>query len=140
MTGLRDIWICAEDLQLIRADRIVSLLVPFAPGRGAASPGDRPSGGAVFAEVAGGIRGDSLTSVKLSDCGKSPPGELLGALARALAAAAASEPSAPGACLFVFAERDPAGQMHWISASDLPEAWSPEHHPDPGPTTPRELP
>src|ERR1022692_2273580 len=28
--GLQNVWVCAQDLQLIRADRIISLLVPIA--------------------------------------------------------------------------------------------------------------
>ena len=38
VTGLQDVWVCAQDLQLVRADRIVSLLVPIATGYGAAAP------------------------------------------------------------------------------------------------------
>ena len=40
--GLHNVWLCALDLQLTRADRIISLLVLVATGYGAASPGDGP--------------------------------------------------------------------------------------------------
>jgi hypothetical protein len=39
------------DLQLIRADRIISLLVPIAAGYGAASPDDQALHQAVRAEI-----------------------------------------------------------------------------------------
>ena len=39
--GLPNVRVCGQDLQLIRADRIISLPVPFAAGYGAAAPDDR---------------------------------------------------------------------------------------------------
>ena len=121
--GLQTVWVCAQDLQLIRADRIISLLVPIAAGYGAASPDDGSSQKAVCAEIAGGTGGDALTRVKLADCGKSPAGELLAGLASALGSAAAAGPPADAGCVFVFAEHDAAGFSRWAIASQLPAAW-----------------
>jgi hypothetical protein len=112
------VWLCAADLQLIRADRVVSLLVPVGPGFGAVSPADVEFQGAVYAEVEGGTHGDVSTRVKLAECGKSPAAELLAGLAAELGSAAATEGR-----LFVLAERNAAGQVRWMSASTLPAAW-----------------
>jgi hypothetical protein len=112
--------VCAQDLQLIRADRIISLLVPIAAGYGAASPGDQALQKAVCAEIEGGTGGDALTLVKLADCRRSPAGELLADLAAVLGAAA---PADGAGCVFVFAEHDPAGFARWAAASQLPAAW-----------------
>jgi hypothetical protein len=87
---LRNVWVCARDLQLIRADRIISLLVPVATGYGAASPDDHALHRAVSAEIEGGTGGETLTWVELADCGKSPAAELLASLAAALGTAAAA--------------------------------------------------
>ncbi len=114
-------WICAQDLQLIRADRIISLLVPIATGYGAASPDDQALHTAVCAEIEGGTGGESLTRVKLADCGKTPAAELLAGLAAALGSTAAVGPNE--GCLFVFAEQDQAGSTRWATARQLPAAW-----------------
>jgi hypothetical protein len=115
--------VCAQDLQLIRADRIISLLVPIAAGYGAAPPGDQALQQAVCAEIDGGTRGDALTRVKLADCGRSPAGELLAGLAAVLGSVAAACPADGAGCVFVFAEHDPAGFSRWVAASQLPAAW-----------------
>ena len=114
---------CAHDLQLIRADRIISLLVPISAGYGPASPDDQALHTAVCAETEGGTGGDALTRVKLADCGRSPAGELLAGLASALGSAAAAGPPDGAGCMFVFAEHDPAGFSRWVAASQLPAAW-----------------
>ena len=103
MPGLQNVWVCAQDLQLIRADRIISLLAPIAAGYGAASPDDSSLQKAVCAEIEGGTGGDTLTRVKLADSGTSPAGELLAGLASALGSAAAAGPAADTGCVFVFA-------------------------------------
>jgi len=121
VTGLQRVWVCAQDLQLIRADRIISLLVPIASGYGAAAPGDDALQGAVCAEIEGGTGGESLTRVKLADCGKSPAGDLLAGLAAALGSAPAA--SLDGGCVFVFAEHDQGGFTRWATAGQLPAAW-----------------
>ena len=121
--GLQNVWVCAQDLQLIRADRIISLLVPIAAGYGAASPGDQALQKAVCAEIEGGTGGDALMLVKLADCGRSPAGELLADLAAVLGAAATAGPADGAGCVFVFAEHDPAGFARWAAASQLPAAW-----------------
>ena len=123
MAGLRNVWICAQDLQLIRADRVVSILVPIGVGYGAASPGDLNLHQAICAEIAGGTHGDTISRVKLADCGKSPAGELLAGLARAFGSACDAEPASRDGCVFVFAEQDAAGYSRWITASQLPAAW-----------------
>ena len=69
VAGLQNVWLCAQDLQLVRADRIISLLVPVAMGYGAASPGDHALQGAVCAEIEGEAGGQTATRVKLADCG-----------------------------------------------------------------------
>jgi len=61
VAGLQDVRVCAQDLELIRADRIISLLVPIATGYGAASPGDHALQSAVCAEIEGGAGGEALT-------------------------------------------------------------------------------
>ncbi len=122
MAGLRNVWVCARDLQLIRADGIVSLLLPAPAGYGAASPGDRHAGKTVCADIAGGTEGDTLTRVKLADCGKSPVAEVLAGLASALSTAADGATSDAGA-VFVFAEQDADGFSRWVAASQLPAAW-----------------
>jgi hypothetical protein len=122
VAGLQNVWLCAQDLQLIRADRIVSLLVPIATGGyGAASPADQALHKAVCAEIEGGTGGETLTRVKLADCGKSPAGELLAGLASVLGSAPAA--GSDGGCVFVFAEQDQAGFTRWATASQLPAAW-----------------
>lgn len=117
VAGPQDVWICAADLQLIRADRVISLLVPAGPGRGAAPPGDRDLHYAVYAEVRSGTHGDTSTRVKLADCGGSQAASLLAGLAVELTAAASAD-----GCSFVFAERN-AGNVHWASARHLPPGW-----------------
>jgi hypothetical protein len=123
VAGLQNVWICAQDLQLIRADRVVSLLIPLGSGYGAASPGDLDLHRAVCAEIDGGTGGDTVTRVKLADCGSSPAGELLAGLARAFGSARDTEPASDVGCMFVFAEQDAAGRSRWITASQLPAAW-----------------
>jgi hypothetical protein len=119
VTRLQDVWVCAADLQLIRADRIVSLLVPIAAGYGAASPADRLSGGAVFAEIDGSAKGDTPTRVKVADCGKSPAGELMAGLAHALGSAGTAQDN----CMFVFANQETTGRTRWIVTGRFPQAW-----------------
>ena len=121
MAGLENVWICALDLQLIRADRIISLLVPIAASYGAASPDDQALHQAVCAEIEGGTGSERLARVKLADCGTSPAGQLLADLAAALGSAAAAAPGE--GCVFVFAEQDPAGVTRWATARQLPAAW-----------------
>jgi hypothetical protein len=123
MADLRNVWICTQDLQLIRADRIVSLLVPVGSGYGAASPGDLNLHRAIYAEVEGGTEGDTISRIKLADCGKSPGGELLAGLAHTLGSARDAERASRGGCVFVFAEQDAAERLQWIIASQLPAAW-----------------
>ena len=96
---LQNVWVCARDLQLIRADRIISLLVPVATGYGAASPDDHTLHRAVSAEIERATGGETLTRVRLADCGKSPAAELLAGLAAALGAAAAAGPGE--GCVYV---------------------------------------
>lgn len=133
MAGLQNVWVCAQDLQLIRADRIISLLVPIASGYGAVSPDDRTLQNAVCAEIEAGTGGDTLTRVKLADCGKSPAGELLASLASALGSPASANPAADAGCMFVFAERGPAAFSRWAIASQLPAAWPQSTSPDNAP-------
>ena len=114
---------CAEDLQLIRADRIISLLIPIAAGYGAAAPDDQARQKAVCAEIEAGTGGEALTRVKLADCGRSPAGELLAGLASAIGSAPVAGPPAGAGCVFVFAEHDPAGFCRWVTARQLPAAW-----------------
>jgi hypothetical protein len=121
VAGLPNVRICAQDLQLIRADKIISLLVPIATGYGAAAPDDHTLQTAVCAEIGGGSGGETLTRVKLADCGKSPAAELLAGLAAALGSATAAGPDE--GCSFVFAEQDQVGITRWATAGQLPAAW-----------------
>ena len=121
--ALQNVWICAQDLQLIRADRVVSLLIPVGSGYGAASPGDLNLDRAIYAEIDGGTEGDTISRVKLADCGKSAGGELLVGLARALGSTCDAGLTSGGGCLFVFAEQGAAGRLQWIATSQLPAAW-----------------
>jgi len=73
---LQNSWICAQDLQLIRADRVVSLLIRVATGYDTASPNDYALHRTVSAEVEGGAGAESLTRVKLTDCGEPPAAAL----------------------------------------------------------------
>jgi hypothetical protein len=123
VTDLQNVWICAQDLQLIRADRVISLLIPVGFSYGAASSDDMDLHGAVCAEIDGGTGSDTITRVKLTDCGNSPAGELLAGLARALGSARDTEPASDDGCMFVFAEQDAAGRSRWITANQLPAAW-----------------
>jgi hypothetical protein len=118
--GSQNVWVCAQDLQLIRADRIISLLVPIAAGYGAASPHDLALQKAVCAEIGGGAGGDALIRVKLADCGKSPAWELLAGLASALGTAAAVGAGAGAGCAFVFAEHDRPGSLGGPSTASCP--------------------
>jgi hypothetical protein len=133
VAGLQEVWVCAQDLQLIRADRIISLLVPISAGYGAASPGDQTLQKAVYAEIEGGTGGDALTRAKLADCGRSPAGELLAGLASVLSSAAAVGPADGAGCVFVFAQHDPAGFCRWVTASQLPAAWPEDSSPGDAP-------
>src|ERR1019366_737370 len=72
--GLPNVRVCGQDLQLMRADRIISLLVPVAAGYGAASPDDRSLQAGVCADIEAGTGVDTFTRVKLADCGISPAG------------------------------------------------------------------
>jgi hypothetical protein len=129
VAGLQNVWICAVDLQLVRADRVVSLLVPIGAGYGASSPGD--PGRAVYAELDGTTEGDAVSRVRLADCGTTPAGELLAGLAAALSAA--GQLPSPDGCVFVFAERDAPGRVSWITAPQLPAAWPRSTAADDGP-------
>ena len=133
VAGLQNVWICAQDLQLIRADRIVSLLVPVGSGYGAASPGDSNTRRAVCAEIDGGTEGDAISRVKLADCGKSLAGELLAGLARALGSAGDADSASHDGCVFIFAEQDVTGRSRWTTASQLPAAWPQSTSPDSAP-------
>jgi hypothetical protein len=133
VAGLQNVWICAQDLQLIRADRIVSLLIPVGSRYGAASPGDSNVDSAICAEIDGGTEGDTISRVKLADCGKSPTGELLVGLARALGSAAEADSASYDGCVFVFAEQDAAGRSQWVTATQLPGAWLQSASPDGAP-------
>src|SRR6266851_2111732 len=116
VAGFQNVWICAKDLQLIRADRIVCLLAPFGSSYGAACPSESSLCQAIYAEIDGGTRGDTLFRVKLAECGKSPAGELLAGLAYALGSAVHADRSSCDGCLFVFAEQDASGRTQWITA------------------------
>lgn len=133
MAGLENVWVCALDLQLVRADRIVSLLVPVSSRHDAAPPGDLNLHTAIYADVSGGTAGGSVSRVKLADCGKTPAGELLAGLARALGSAGNAGQASGEGCLFVFAEQDAAGISRWVSASRLPGAWPQSDSPDGAP-------
>jgi hypothetical protein len=106
----------------MRADRIVLLLLPAVTGYGAASPADQHAGTTVCAEINGGKEGDTLTRVKLADCGKSPPAEVLAGLASTLSTAARVGAADTGP-VFVFAEQDAVGFSRWVAASQLPAVW-----------------
>lgn len=94
VTGLQNVWICAQDLQLIRADRVVSLLV--GSGYGAASPGDLNLHRAIFAEIDGGTESDTISQVKLET---QLPRKPFAPFSRAMSAKAlASRPSMPAGC------------------------------------------
>jgi len=105
---------------LIRADRVISLLIPFAAGCGAGSPDDQALHRSVCAEVEGGTGGESMTRVKLADCGRTPAAELLAGLAVALGSAVADSEEG---CVFVLAGQDQAGSTRWFTARQLPAAW-----------------
>jgi len=122
VAGLESVWICAEDLQLVRADRIVSLLAAIAARLGVASPADMNTAGGVYAEVGVGTAADAISRVKLAECGRSAAGELLAGLAQALSSAAAQAAAHEG-CAFVFAEQDTAGRLRWVVATQLPAVW-----------------
>lgn len=87
VAGLQNVWVCAQDLALIRADRIISLVVPVATGYGAAPLGDHALHRAVWAQIEASVDGAAPTQVKLADCGTPPAGELLAGLVLALGAA-----------------------------------------------------
>jgi hypothetical protein len=122
VAGLQNVWVCAQGLQLIRADRIVSLLQPAPAGYGAASPGDQHARKTVNAEIDGGPDGDTLTRVKLADCGKSPVAGVLAGIASALGTAASDAATYAGP-VFVFAEQDSDGFSHWVAARELAAVW-----------------
>ena len=77
--------------------------------------------GSTAAEIEGGTGSDTLTRVKLADCGTSHAGQLLADLAAALGSAALA--IGDEGCVFVFAEQDPAGVTRWATARQLPAAW-----------------
>src|SRR5258708_16327798 len=94
--------------------RIVSLILPAVAGHGAAPPGDQHAGKIVCADIHGGTDGDTLTRVKLADCGKSPAAEVLAGLATILSTAANSADAGTGP-VFIFAEQDADGYMRWAA-------------------------
>lgn len=127
VTGLTNVWICGADLLLIRADRIVSLMVPVSPVAAAASPDDTDFHRCVYAEVIGGTHGDATTRVKLTDCGTTPAAELLTGLAATLSSAATStDPYA-----FIAAEDAGDGGRRWAATAQAPPRWA--HPGAPGP-------
>jgi hypothetical protein len=117
---LTDVWICGSDLLLIRADRIVSLVIPVSAVAAAASPDDTDFHRFVYAEVVGGTYGDATTRVKLTDCGKTPAAELLTGLAATLSSAATTADQ----CAFIFAEDDGDGGRRWVTAAQTPPGWA----------------
>ena len=123
MAGMENVWICAKNLQLIRADRVVSLLVPFAVGYDAASPDDPSHDMAIYVEVVGGSGGDCVTRVKLADCADSSAAELLADLACVLGSVGRGDEAGHIGCTFVFADKDAAGRLRWVTASHLPASW-----------------
>jgi hypothetical protein len=125
----------AQDLQLIRADRVISLMIPVATGYGAASPGDSALHTAVCAEIDGGMHGDTISRVKLADCGKTTAGELLAGLAHTLGDAGNAGAASHQGCVFVFAEQDAAGRTRWTTAAQLPPAWPQSTSADGSPAT-----
>ena len=81
-------------------------------------PDDRTLHNTICAEIDGGTEGDTLTRVKLAECGKSPAAELLAGLATAVGSVADD-----AGCVFIFAEQDANGFSRWVIASQLPPAW-----------------
>lgn len=126
MARLHDVWLCAQDLQLIRADRVISLLITLGPGYGAEPPGDESSAVGLYAEIVGGLHGDIATGIKLADCDKRGGQALLGQLAQVISMAAQSDGTSGEHCVFVFAERDSQNHMRWTAATQLPSNW-PSH-------------
>jgi hypothetical protein len=119
MADLRHVWVRATDLQLVRADRIVSLIAVGPHGR-AERPGERYKRGSlrICAEVEGGTEGDSITRVDLADTDAGQAAAVIEDLAAILATAA----GAGDGCLFVFPERDVRGAIRWLASPKLP-AW-----------------
>jgi hypothetical protein len=68
MNGLANVWVCAENLEVFRADRIISLYVPDASDWEVGADHDQVT---VMAKVTGGRGDDSGQDVTLLRCPKS---------------------------------------------------------------------
>jgi hypothetical protein len=120
MADLRHVWVCAKDLQLVRADRIISISWPAttaAPRAPTGSAGQAPGG--VYAEIEGGTDGDFAQKVKLAGAGATTAGEMLGQLASVITTAAAQAP----VIAFVYPERERGRGVQWTSGPELPDDW-----------------
>jgi len=127
VTGLTNVWICGADLLLIRADRVVSLVVPVSAVAAAASPDDTDFHRSVYAEVVGGTHGDATTRVKLTDCGTTPAAELLTGLAATLSSAASSADR----YALIAAEDAGDGGRRWVATAQAPPGWARPGSPGP---------
>jgi hypothetical protein len=107
MTELHNIWLRTEGRELIRADRVISLLFDEQGVR---------SGG-VRARVAGGFRQDTMRTVNLVECAEECGARAVAELAAALARAAGH--SAPA--VFVHSGEAQDGHPQWeVSAAPPP--------------------
>ena len=107
MADLRHVWVRTEDLQIIRADQIVSLAIIGHHGRAESAGGPHGRGMLrLSADVTGGQEGDSITRVGLIAVDPAEAAAVLGALASAITAAAAMVDDGPvTACVFVWPDR-----------------------------------
>jgi hypothetical protein len=120
LTDLQNVTIGAKDLQLIPADRLASLLIPADTGYGAAAPEDVRIHRAIYAEIPGGVAGESVTRAKVADFGGSLAAELIAGLASGLGFVNVATDNGTAGYSFVFTENDEAGFLRWATAEHLP--------------------
>jgi hypothetical protein len=120
MADLRHVWVCAKDLQLVRADRIITLVVAGYHGGAESADGiGRTGARGIYAEIEGGTDGDFAQKVRLADADAATAGEMLAQLAGVISAAAAHD----AAITFVYPERGRDAAVQWTSGPELPPRW-----------------
>ncbi len=106
MAEPQNIWVYTSNNELIRSDRIVSLLYD---DQGVTT-------GGVRARVLGGFRQDTMHTVSLLECAEEGGLEAVAGLAVALGEAAARS----GPAVFVYAVDAAGGAPQWQVSSDSP--------------------
>jgi len=123
------VWICTEDLTLLRADQIVGLSIRAPRGRthvpNAVSEPERSAPAQIVARTPGSTGDEPAGDISVLSCPGDAAVRMVAELARVLTEAT----DYPEPCAFVYAVRAAnSSSWTWTIAGDLPERW-------PGPAT-----